>query len=350
MSPRNTLTPAERITLKREVSAARLAAKRAADARTESLRPSGGPALLPNLAQMRELRGQLEAAELLKLARSAARLELRGERYSADDRADVAASIVAAVLADTGGAMPRRESPRIKLGRLCGDAKNLRRSIDAARERDQLEAGREAARHALTADALGHSPTPAAHAAIVARSGELAAERAATAICAELGLPADPDTAAWSVLYQWARGATGEVCAAERGATWGAWKVRQTRGAKFLREFYSAAELMARLTLGATVGEDGAIVFALEDDSREAHGRTPIMAPDWREHPDTAAPMLKRAMSPRERVHWRRRREHRADTAEQTAAALARLARAYATSSRRERAAARTSDLPRIGG
>src|SRR5581483_1594301 len=235
------------------------------------------------LAAWRERHDFMTAAELLKLARSAARLELRGQNYSADDRADVAAAIVAAVLEHTGGAMPRRESDRVKLGRLCGDAKNYRRAIDTRREHDSAEAQRAAAAESLTAAALGHraTATPAEHAAIVARSATLAAERAASAICAELGLPAETDSALWSVLYQWARGATGEVCAAERGVTWGAWKVRQTRGARLMRETFTAAALMSRLTLGAIVAEDGSVTFTLADDSREAHGRTPIMAPDW---------------------------------------------------------------------
>lgn len=318
-----------------------------ADAKKDRPRQAASRGLLPTLAEWREARNRMTEYELLKLARSAARLELRGAMYSADDRLDVAATIVADVLAANDGATPRRDSAKYaSLGAACKRAQTLRRTIDRTREHDAKEARARAVAYAQSPAALGAEHTPAAHVAILAMASERAAERAASAVCSELGLPADCDSPAWCVFYQWARGATGEVCAAERGVTWACWKVRQSRGAKFVRGFYGAAELMGRLSLGATVDAAGEIVFALRDDSREAHGRTPILAPDWRETQPAETPVRETSLTASEKVHWRRRREHRKDAAEQVADALARLARAYAQSARRERATARKSALP----
>lgn len=293
-------------------------------------------------------RGQLEPHEFLKLAMSAARLELRGAMFSADDRQDVAATVMLAVLEETGGALPRADSPRVALGRLCGDVKNARRSIERRRARWETEAAELAAVQALAPDALGADASPAKHVAIVQRSGAKLAERAALSIMAELNLPADVDSAAFTVLYVWTRGLSPEQCAAERGVSFGAWRVRQTRGAKFIREFYGAAELTSKLTLGASTGADGTVTYVLEDRSRSAHSRTRMLAdlkdaPHWRER-GAETEVTKSKLSAAERVHWRKRRAHRTDTLEATGAALTALARAHAQTARgAERSAARTS-------
>lgn len=315
--------------------------------------------LLPTLAQWREERGQMDGRELLKLAKSAARLELRGAMYSADDRADVQAAIVARVLGLTCGALPRHDSARVKLGRLCGDAKDFRDAIDSRRERDRIDSETRSLELAESAAGLGIDSTPADHVAIVARSSVRAASLAADAIAAELGLPAETDSAAWRVLYQWARAETGEVCAAELGVTWGAWKVSAGRGAKFLRGFYSAAALLDRLTLGARIGADG-IIYSLRDDSREAHSRTRLLAdvstaPHWREGTDAGTrperPLDRasaRAACVVTRCKVRRKRDReraKGDVRAATAAALGKLAREHAAGARREKSTARHSAL-----
>lgn len=315
------------------------------DARKDAPMAPNTAGLLPSLAEYRAARGMMEADELLKLCKSAARLELRGAMYSPDDRLDVAADIMAAVMVETRGALPRRASERVKLGRLCGDAKNRRRSIDARRERDRIDAEARASEYALSAAAIGADHTPARHVAIVARAGALAAARAATAVCEELGLPAPEDSPAWTVFYVWTRGASPEVCAAERGATWATFRVRMSRGATFVRKFYGLAELVSRLTLGATLTDDG-LVYVTEDASREAHNRTPIMAPDARatdgaEHEVTVTRCKVRPKRERERA--------KGDVLAETSAALGRLGRAYALDAerrgRKERAAATESAL-----
>lgn len=316
------------------------------DARKDAPSAPSKAGLLPSLAEMRAARGQMTETDLLKLCKSAARLEMRGAMYSADDRLDVAADIMAAVLTETGGAMPRTDSERVKLGRLCGDAKNRRRSIDARRQRDQLDAETRAAEYALSSAAIGADHTPARHVAIVARAGELAAARAATAVCAELGLDVAEDSPAWTVFYVWTRGASPEVCAAERGATWGTFRVRMTRGAKFVRGFYGVAELVSKLTLGATLTDDG-LVYVCEDASREAHNRTPIMAPDWRADAKLADDEI---TTSRCKVRPKRARERaKGDVLAETARALASLGRTYAIDAERrgarERSATRDSAL-----
>lgn len=264
--------------------------------------------LLPSLASWRAARNCLTADELLKLCRAAARLELRGTDYSADDRADVAADIMRVVLIDTGGALPRMDSQRIDLTRLCGDAKNRRASIDAMRERDRRHAEDTANRQALEPSAMlpaDRGETKAKHVHIVAKSSRLAGERAADSVCRDLSLPVDQDSPAWLVLYQWARDISGTEAADERGIDRDTYHVKAGRGRAFVTRFYTATELAARLTLGAayvvpdeyetmteyldsTVPADRELLICTRDLSREAHGRTPFLtdvahAPHWRE-------------------------------------------------------------------
>lgn len=332
------------------------------DARTDrQTHATPAPIGLMSMSEWRERRGQLPLAvkrpdgtlnrsedSLLKRATDAARLELRGASYSPDDRADVAAQIVADVLTETDGAPPRRDSRRVTLTALCDRAKTARRSIERQRARDDAKAQTDAERYALSADALGIDFTPAEHAAIVARSSAAAAERAALAGMRLIGLEPDAQSPIFTLFYVWARGASPEVCAAERGVSHGAWRVRQSRGAKLLRSAYSAAELLSLVTLGSRkVG--GTTVYVMADDSREAHGRTRMLAPDWRDRADTyPAEVVTAKLAREDRVHHMTARKRRGSAdvqARETADALARLGRALAGQGRRERPAAKRSTL-----
>jgi hypothetical protein len=369
-----------------------LAAKQvASDARKDaaSTAQTGIDCGLMTLADWRAQRGQMSAYDLLKLARSAARLEMRGANYSADDRADCAAEIVRRVLLDTGGAMPRRESRKVTLTALCGEARNLRDSLDRQRRRDAADAERAAIDYSLSADAIGAAPddTPAKHVAIVARYGEDAAERAVGAVLALL-FPAPAgsiaarypaadaariahlhpaDSPVWLTLYQWVTGATSEQVGERRGMSRPLAAKRLAAGAKFLRGFYSAEDLASRLTLGASIAA-GRLTYSMADLSREAPHK---MAPDiaehfrrdvcWREGTDNG----RRADRPqdadsaravctlsRQNVRPKRERERAKGSGAyrlaRQADALTSLARLHAqTARRRERAAASQSDLAR---
>jgi hypothetical protein len=242
---------------------------------------------LPTLADFRADRNMLPAGvlrpdgtldmradSLLRRANSAASLELRGANYSTEDRADVAATIVADVLALAGGlklapenARPSTDknsgisadSPKVTLTALCDRAKTLRRSIDRQRQHDC--AGEKVAREkrALQPAALGIKPddTTAKHAAILGRASVAVARRATDSVFRDLFKLADDGEVdrgkpSWATLYQWVRGETAEVCAAENGVELSAWKMRANRGGKTIRETWTSAELAARLTLGAT--------------------------------------------------------------------------------------------------
>jgi hypothetical protein len=300
--------------------------------RAETLR-----GLLPTLAEYRAMRDQITGEDLLRLAKSAARLELRGAMFSADDRDDVAAELCRRALLDTGGALPRRDSAAAQLGTLCMAAKNLRRAIVAQRERDQSEADRKAMEYAESPAALGADHTPAEHAALLARSSRANAANAAGAVCRLLGVDDRDDSATWSVLYQWARGATGAVCGDERGATRAAFSMRVAAGAKFLRGFFSARDLAAKLTLGASESANG-LRIVVSDQSRKAHPRTRMLAeapnaPHWREGTNAG------------------RHAERCESAEQ-ARATCQLAHAkigeYGRRSKRVRDAARGSESDRL--
>lgn len=336
------------------------AAEYAADARKDRA-ATGVPTGLVSLAALRERRGIMTERALLKRAQDAARLELRGENYGADDRADVAATIIADVLAENHGTPPRSESPKATLTAFCDRAKTLRRSLQRQRARDDSDAQRAAESHALSADALGADSTPAKHAAIVGRSSADAAARAASAICAELKLPDEDKSPHWTLFYVWARGESPEVCAAERGVSFAAWRVRQTRGAKFVRGFYGASELLTRLTLGAATRSNG-LVYVLRDDSHKARDRTRLLAdvsmrPDgatlggqvvfhWRESPAVPAPISRREDASI-RVHHMTAKKARGDVLQHRADAHRNMARAAAAGSRREKASKRVSDLAR---
>lgn len=341
------------------------AAEHRADERTDrQVNATPMPTGLMSLAEWRERRGLLPLAvkrddgtlnrsadSLLNRATNAARLELRGASFSPDDRADVAAAIMADVLTETGGSAPRADSPRVTLTALCDRAKTLRRSLERQRARDDADAQAAAARYALTADALGIDQTPAEHVAIVGRSSVAAAERAALAAMDAIGLDTGgenvTDTPVFALFYVMARGESPEVCAAERGVSHGAWRVRQSRGAKLIHATYSASEVLARLTLGARM-IDGQPVYVTRDDSREAGSRTRMLAPDWRDRADTLpCDVTSGRLSRAERVHHmtaRKRRGSAETQARETAAALARIGRAL-SGDRRERPAAATSTL-----
>jgi hypothetical protein len=296
---------------------------------------------------------------LLKRARDAARLEVRGVAYSAEDRADIAAAIVADVIAELGPS-PRADSERVTLTAFCGRAKTLRRSLDRQRARDAADAAQSAHTYAQSASALDphgkRGAIPARLLELAASRDARAAERATAAALQTLGLSAadhPADSPVWIALYQWTRGGTSEQTARERGMSAVLVRKRQMIGAKFLRGFYSADALASRFTLGAARVADG-IVYVCEDRSQEAHGRTPLLAdvpsaPHWREG-TAAGQRAERAESAdaareacrvsRTRVRPKRERDRARGTAaeqrQRRADALAAIARDYARAARRE--------------
>jgi hypothetical protein len=303
----------------------------------------------------RERLGLMAERDLLKRAADAARLELRGASFSPDDRQDVAAQIVADVLEMIGGGMPRHDDRRVSLTALCDRAKTLRRSIERQRARDDISAQDDANRYATSAAALGidTDETPAERAALLAAESADAAAHAASALCRMLRLAAEPDSAVWCHFYVLARGKSPEDCAAERAVSWGAWRVRMSRGAKLIRAAYSATELVRRLTLGAQWSATGELIYVREDRSAEAGSRTRMLADvssaeHWRDYQPTDSPITERELPKSERVHHvtaRKRRGSEAEQAQQRADSLRRIGAHYARESRRERSVARTSAL-----
>lgn len=114
--------------------------------------------------EFRRANGLVSATLLLQRAKLAASAELSGERFSSEDREDCAADILARALTDLTPNVDRERSPRawenqairsddrrVSFARLCGLAKNYRRSLLSERTR---QAGREVE----AADALSLAP------------------------------------------------------------------------------------------------------------------------------------------------------------------------------------------------
>jgi hypothetical protein len=237
-------------------------------------------ASLLTLAQLRAKRGALTEHELMHRCKDAARLELRGAMFSPDDRLDVAAQIMADGLAATGGSLPSATDPQHSLNAYCYRVKNYRRSIESARERDNLAAQAEQDRQAWSIDAL----TPS-----YVQEPEVCSPRTATeaADLAAWRLSQAPDSVAdgrrytnlWRYLYGTARDVAGPIIACELGLSPNAYDRACSRARVELRRRYpSAIDLLtALLDLGAEVRTDA---------SRPAHERTHLLAHQWREGTD----------------------------------------------------------------
>lgn len=258
----------------------------------------------------------LEASELWKLCQDAARIAVRAP-YGPDDRAECAMDLYGAAvetvaaeletvrhgaaqdvlryidramlelsmrprLADSVW-MPLATDRRFTFTALRNRAEDWRRSRDAQRSRDELMSGKQDA----TTSAPVHQDERklAEYLARGAAQDSNVGRTAATAACQALNMApgtADEPSPVWCLLYQWSRGIDAEAAAAELGVGWASWRKRTSRAAATVRDSYSAAELIEALC-GAPVWVGDELRFALEDASREAHGRTPIMAQDWRD-------------------------------------------------------------------
>lgn len=245
--------------------------------------------LLP-LAETRRLRGLLTEREHLARCRDAARREMRGANYSPDDRADCAAEILAAGLAETHGTPPRIDDARHSLTAYCGRARNYRRGLERERARDDAERIAAEDRQAWSmVDTLADAePLPEPTSRVEAW---IAAQRAV----ARLGVGDIP--AADLLLYRLARDVSAAVLSAEVGKSHDAYRQAESRAAKSIRErFPDAAALMLAL---ADVNPapridpmDGSTVwlYGYADASRGAttHGKTVAgrmvrnLAAEWR--------------------------------------------------------------------
>lgn len=384
------------------ISNAELAAEDAAKLRRiDAAHRETRPSTADIIRQMRgdRLADSDRSAALLKRCQDAARLELRGDQFSADDRLDVASDLMARVLTDYRPNVPMVSDDAVSLTVLCGRARNLRRSIEAVRERDHAAFLSTAAERAASAES--ESATIAAEdAAVRAANRADDAKREAARLCGALGVQTGGPCEA--VLYQWLRDASGARCAEELGYTAGSWRVRVSAGGKLLRAMHTDAVPMLAAILPDDAGvidarvtaEDGTvsgeIIFAVRDDSREAHSATRAMADPasgikhWREgtdagkraeRPETAADaraacdirhsrrdpakLAAEAQTRRDAARDGRRtrkltgrsvrlvRESGRSDLQARADALRNIGRAYASESHRERAAASESSVKR---
>lgn len=253
--------------------------------RTDARRDGApAPAPMSTMQVLRQARDVMTEEELLRIGRSAARLELRGENWSAEDRADCAAEIVFQILAERDGCPPSRANPDMALGHGCHIAKNwraaqLRRRAAEDRARESEE-DRLAQSGAGMLEVLEREQLPADYRAAGAEQGIDEAHRAAADAIERLELTAGGPV--HSVFYAWARGETSHVCAAENGLSLEAWEKRTTRGKALIRAaFPDYGTLVEALT------EDLPTIYRrhhVEWPSREGTdaGRTPAK-PDSRE-------------------------------------------------------------------
>lgn len=238
-------------------------------------------ATLPSIAEMRERRGQLNEHQLWYRCQSAARLEMRGQRYSSDDRQDCAAQIMADGIAALNGSMPTERDVRHSLGSYCKRAQTVRRSLDRSRDRDILAAEQEQDTAAWSLDALTPATMPNAE---VSASDAL---KAAETACRRLGFPAGGPIL--TLIYGYARDLPSAVVAHELQMTPNAYDVACCRGRETVRLTYPTAEEFLTALCGEPVWSidpmsgEPILTFALIDQSKGAHDRTHALAQDWRD-------------------------------------------------------------------
>jgi hypothetical protein len=237
--------------------------------------------------QWREQRQLLTPTELLSRCKSAARLEMRGQMFSTDDRLECAASIMADGVAELKGSMPREGDQRHSLNAYCGRAKNYRRSIQRQRDRDAADAERCADEQAWTLDAL----MPDYGVDVEPPSMETAA-RAAEHAMQRLDLDGEN---VFTLFYGYCRDLPGPVVADELTISANAYDVRCLRAKAVVRDAYpTAVEFLAAL-VGEPIRVDDPLTgetmlrFCLEDASSEAHNRTHCLHQPWREGTDAGS-------------------------------------------------------------
>lgn len=186
---------------------------------------------------LRQAREMMTESELLALAKSAARLELRGAEWSAEDRADCASETVWHILTDCDGSAPPRGSMKGSLTHACHVAKNWRTS--KLRQRAADKRAQEAAEDRLSVsgsamwEALEMADIPDGYAA--ARQAQVIEEAHRVAEDATQRLELTTGGPVHAVFYQWARDESAAVCADENGVSAEAWQKRVERGQALIR-------------------------------------------------------------------------------------------------------------------
>jgi hypothetical protein len=270
----------------------------------------------------------MDAGELMTVCRRAAAFTCRSPRYSPDERSDCAADIAGDIIAKTAAkygataaCMPMASDPIVRFSHVVNLAKNWRRRRIRERRELALATGADNVAAGATRDKYATDDLPAdyLHAAGVQ---SVAAAIAATAkLCEALSLPAHAARGGLSdagcALYLFVRDCDGDTAATELGITRQAFYDRRLRGARLIAgdtATYSAmiagehagrssalgSYVKVLSTLAGRPAAHAGIparnragrlspewcgewrtphdIFALADDSRPAHGRTPILA------------------------------------------------------------------------
>lgn len=252
---------------------------------------------LPTIAELRERRDQLSEREHWQRCQSAARLEMRGQAYSPEDRQDVAAQILTDGIEALKGATPTKHDPKHSLGAYCKRVQTARRSLDRQRARDLEAAQTEEDLAAWSIDAL----TPDDVATVEVSPDD--AWKAAGIAASRLGFDIDTEAPIRALFYGYARDVAGPIVAEELDMSPNAFDVARLRGREIVRESYPTAEdfLIGLFgdpvwTLDPMTGEP-VLTFSVVDASKAAHDRTHALAQDWRtgtdggswpERPETA--------------------------------------------------------------
>lgn len=251
---------------------------------------------LMSITELRELRDMMTHEELWSICRDAATYAVRAP-YTTTDRDDCGADVYGDIVTVCHGAMPRRDSELVLWTAVRNRAMNWRRAEDARRERDAMMSGADSTSDERPED----SAPPAAYLAAGAAQDAGRARTAAAEACRALSVPpyiGEHPSGAFLLMYQWARDVDGATAAAELEMTHAAYRQRTSRAAREVRGSYSLDELVSRLMGAPVVTESGEVLFALRDDSREAHGHTPLLARDPRTRPDEDAPIVKSHTAP----------------------------------------------------
>lgn len=237
-----------------------------------------------NIGRIRADRIRAGAVETVRSrCAAAARLAMRGEMYSPDDRADVAAELLARLYAET----PTPAGLPFELAsmtRLIGMASNMRRTLDRDRARDAQDCADRAA--AAFSPGLAHLQEQER-----AETGPDAAHGRARDMLSALGLPRLGR--AYPVAYTAARSAQGvelETVAAEMGARDAdALRLKAWRAVKAIPSLQTHTRTAHADLLGLTAEREGATHAA------------PLEAPE-RYALETAAPVKVRRLPGGRRV------------------------------------------------
>lgn len=233
------------------------------------------------LQELRQKRGQITEIELWQRCKSAARLEMRGQTFSTDDRDECAAKIMAQGLEETKGSLPVSDSPKHTLSAYCGRAKNHRRSLEAQRQRDEHQAMMELDQSAWADIEID-----------VYEPEEISAEdamRIAKQTCKRLGM-SYTSSSIGALFYGYVRDLPSQDVAAELGMNVAAYDMACSRGRSLVRAaFPNAGDFLDALAGGSTHWTDpmtqtAILRFVLQDDSSEAkHGPSRLLVRPWRD-------------------------------------------------------------------